>query len=93
MFREWVVDVTMDRPVNDPEMFTTRVFAFCPYMRDSDEVLSGMTLVTDWPEPDQGKVIGIAHMDGQEAVEKWIKDNPDAYKVFEERMTTQDVSE
>lgn len=26
------------------------------------------------------KVVGIIHQDGQEAVEKWITDNPDIYK-------------
>lgn len=81
MWKEWVIDVTLDP---DQSFFNTRVFCFCPYEAQTESVVTGMTLLTSWPE--EGKVVGIVHMDGQEAVEKWIEENPEAMKIIEERQ-------
>ncbi len=79
---EWLIDVTSD--VHNEEIFTTRVFCFSPYERDTGKVVSGMGLITDWP--DDGKVVGIYHMGGQEAVDKWMDNNPDIVAIIEERQ-------
>ena len=81
MSKEWVIDVTIDPAAADPPLF-----CFCPYERDTESVVTGMNLLTAWPEEHLGKVIGIVHMDGEEAVEKWIRDNPDRYRVMLDRQ-------
>jgi len=68
---EWLVDVTFGS------------LCFVPIERtgpDDDDfnIVFGMNYVAD--EPPSGKVIGIIHEDGQEAVEQWCRENPDAFK-------------
>lgn len=43
----------------------------------------GMNLITSWPG--EGKVVGIVHMDGPEAGDRWIKENPEAMQIIKER--------
>ena len=62
IFKEWVIDVSFDPP------------CFVPYERETDRLVIGMNLVSNAPP---GKLIGVIHQDGQEAVEKWCEDNPD----------------
>ncbi len=85
MWDEYVIDVTLE--VYDSDIFNTRVFCFCPYEADTGTVVTGMNLITDWPE--QAKVVGVVHMDGQEAVEKWIEEHPEEYKSITARIDSE----
>lgn len=83
IWKDCVIDVTLDP--HDPEIFNTRVFCFCPYEAETGTIVTGMSLITDWPE--NWKVVGIVHADGDETVEKWIEDNPEVMKIIEERRS------
>lgn len=80
MWKEWVIDVTLDP---EQSLFNTRVFCFCPYEAQTKSVITGMNLLTSWPG--EGKVVGIVHMDGPEAVDRWIEENPEAMQIIKER--------
>jgi hypothetical protein len=64
---EWVLDVTLPYLV------------FCPYDKETESVITGMNYISD---KCPGKLLGIVHMNGEEAVEKWIKDNPELVKKY-----------
>ena len=62
---QWVADVSGDLVV------------FYPIDGDFDGefcLIVGMAFVSDEPPPD-GRLVGIVHPDGQEAVEEWCRDN------------------
>ena len=86
MWEQWVIDLTLDP---DQSMFNTRVFCFCPYEAQTKSVVTGMSLITSWPE--EGEVIGFFHADGDEAVAQWVEENPEAMKVIEERQGKKNV--
>ena len=67
MFEEWVLDATMG--VQDG------MACFVPIEKDGSLVL-GMNMIGRCP----GKLVGVVHLDGQEAVERWIAENPDWIK-------------
>jgi hypothetical protein len=66
-FKEWVLDVTLSMPV------------FCPYERETDEIVTGFMMMT---KECPGKFVGIIHMDGNAALEKWIAEHPDWKKTY-----------
>ena len=66
-WKEWVLDVTFDPPV------------FVPYERETGAVVIGMNVLSD---KCPGKLVGVIHADGQEAVEKWISENPDWHERY-----------
>jgi hypothetical protein len=47
---------------------------FCPYDPDTNEVVVGMNVLA---HHSPGRLIGVFHPDGQEAVEEWRLDHPD----------------
>jgi hypothetical protein len=59
---EWLLDVSFEPP------------CFVPYERDTGRIVLGMNLITDRCP---GKLIGLMHSGGQEAVEQWEANNPD----------------
>ena len=54
MYDKYVIDGTFGRP-------TPNSFCFCPV--DGDSVIVGLALITT--KPDDGKVIGVYHSDGE----------------------------
>jgi hypothetical protein len=67
-FKEWFLDVSFDVP------------CFVPYDRETDTLITGINTISD---KCPGKLVGVMHINGTEAVEEWIKNNPD----FKERYT------
>ena len=66
-FKEWVLDVSFDIP------------AFCPYESETDEIVTGLSIMTN---KCPGKCVGIIHADGRDALEKWITEHPDWKKTY-----------
>jgi len=67
MNKECVIDVSCSHD---------GMYAFCPYDKATGDVIVGMTLITSL-NGFKGKIVGLFHPDGQEAVEEWIKAHPD----------------
>lgn len=65
MFPQWVIDLSMPAPDG--------AVCFIPY-EPPDTFVVGMNVVSD---KCPGKLVGIMHPGGQDAVEKWERDNPD----------------
>lgn len=62
---EWVLDVSMSPPVWIPiENRGT----------DDETLVTGLNYMGEKPP---GKVVGIVHPDGQDAVDRWCSANPD----------------
>ncbi len=80
MYKEWVADVTLIHP-SQPDLL-----CFVPIEnagQPNEVLVLGMNLLTTpegFKERGGAKCIGIVHMDGQKAVEKWISDNADIVK-------------
>jgi hypothetical protein len=70
MWNEWVLDLTFG---------TEPMPCFCPYERDTGAIVTGMNMLTDRCP---GELVGVVHLDGQEAVEKWCADNPDWHERY-----------
>jgi hypothetical protein len=64
----WVLDIT----------FGTNPSVFVPY-EDDGSVVFGLMLIAD---KCPGKLVGIVHMDGQEAVDDWCSKNPDWHELY-----------
>lgn len=62
MWEEWVLDVSFDMPV------------FVPYERDTDTIVIGMNVAR---ATSPGKLVGVIHEGGQEAVDEWIANHPE----------------
>jgi hypothetical protein len=67
-FKEWFLDVSLSVP------------CFVPYERETDTLITGINIISD---KCPGKLVGVMHINGTEAVKEWIKNNPD----FKERYT------
>jgi hypothetical protein len=66
MFDKWVLDATL-----------SNAEALCYIPIENDKTLvTGMNFITG-PRclPKEGKVVGVVHLDGQEACDKWYQDN------------------
>ena len=59
---EWVLDATLSHD---------DFYCYVPYDREKDKAITGMTLGGFIPKG--AKLIGVIHLDGQEAVEKWCE--------------------
>lgn len=68
MSNNWVLDVTYM-----PEMPPV----FVPY--DNGTLVLGMNVMS---ERCPGKLVGVVHMDGQEAAERWCTENPSWYTQY-----------
>ena len=65
-WENWLLDVTYDPPV------------FVPY-EDDGSIVFGMNIMTsECP----GNLIGVIHTEGQEAVEKWLSENPKWHEMY-----------
>lgn len=62
---DFVLDVTLDGG---------GLNCYCPYLKDTEEVVFGLSILTDRCP---GNLVGVVHMDGNEAVEKWIAEHPE----------------
>jgi len=61
---------------------------FCPIENlgtPEEAVITGMALITSPEGFGQGKVVGIMHSAGQEAVDSWYQSHPDLVKRLEAR--------
>jgi hypothetical protein len=63
----YIMDVSMGEP-----------YCYMPYEVGIGIITMGMNFIGFVPKG--GKVVGIFHQDGQEAAEKWCKENPDWIK-------------
>lgn len=64
--KKWVLDVTYSMP------------AFCPY-KDDGTIITGLSVISN---ECPGEFVGVIHLDGQEAVEKWLAEHPDWEKEY-----------
>lgn len=62
MWQKWVLDVSFEYP------------CFVPYERDTEQVVVGMNMLS---ARCPGELVGVIHVDGQDAAEKWCIENPD----------------
>ena len=72
-WKEWVLDITLG---------TEPMPCFCPYERDEDAIVFGMNLIT---ERCPGELVGVVHMDGEKAVDRWVAENPNWYKKYSKK--------
>ena len=80
MYKEWVLDASMSPrdgllcfiPVDDSDPYNPRFIV-------------GMNLLTSLEGFDQGRLSGIWHPDGQEAVDKWCAEHPEIMKGLHEK--------
>ena len=63
MDQEWVLDISLGEP-----------YAFVPYDKKRDVLVFGLNVISD---KCPGKLIGVISNQGDEHIEKWIKENPD----------------
>jgi len=75
MFKEWVIDIGSSH-------FDDGVVCFVPYERETGDIVVGMNVLSD---KSPGKLVGVIHNDGQEAVEKWCDENPNWHTKFAHR--------
>lgn len=77
MWDDWVIDVTL----YNPEL--PNMLCFVPIEdieSDNPKFVFGMNLLTSLDGFDQGKIRGVIHADGTDALDKWCKEYPDIYK-------------
>jgi hypothetical protein len=67
MFKEWLIDIGLSH-------FDDGCVCFVPYERETGTIVFGMNMISD---KSPGKLVGVLHPEGQDAVEKWCEDNPD----------------
>jgi hypothetical protein len=68
VFREWALDISQ---------WPAR--CYCPYKKDGTIVI-GLNLITDRCP---GKLVALFHQDGQDVLDKWCAENPEALKELE----------
>jgi hypothetical protein len=77
MFDEWIIDATMG--VRDG------MFCLVPVRRGPDgeieEIVTGMNFLSCFP-PNDGRVVGVFHEDGQEAANHFVEENREALTPF-----------
>ena len=64
---DWVLDVSLEPP-----------FAFCPYI-EPGEVIIGMSVIS---ARCPGNLVGVFHVDGWAAVNRWVDGNPTWYEDY-----------
>jgi len=67
--KEWVLDASS---------VTDELAVFMPIEKDGT-IIAGMNIGSDRCP---GKLVGVVHPDGQEALEKWVQEHPDWYERF-----------
>jgi hypothetical protein len=65
----WVLDVTLIDQYGP---------CFCP-IRDDGDVVFGLNVAQAMCP---GNLVAAVHMDGQDAAEKWVRDNPDWHEIY-----------
>ena len=70
MTKTWLLDVT-NRVGELP--------CFCPYEELTGMIMTGLNVIAD---KCPGELIGVFHEGGQEAVEKWCRDNQDWHERY-----------
>ncbi len=75
MWNEWVIDVTFWPSTG-----------FCPL--DDGSVVVGMTYIAD---RSPGKLVGVFHHDGEEAVDGWVADHPNWKDEYGQQQGESDV--
>lgn len=68
-FPDWVLDITN---------YTPDVLVWCPFDREKDQIIVGITHIGDCP----GKKVGAFHLGGQEALETVLNLHPEIKKIF-----------
>jgi hypothetical protein len=71
MWENWVIDASMPTPDDN-------IVTFVP-IEDDETLVLGMNFIGN---KCPGNLVGVVHLNGQEAVEQWIKDHPDWHKQF-----------
>jgi len=81
MYEEWVIDATMYN--NDG------LLCFVPIenrVTDKETLVLGMNILSDVEHFEQGKIIGIVHMDGQKAVDRFCDEHSKLLKSLKEKI-------
>jgi len=51
----------------------------------NETLVLGMNILSDVEHFDLGKIVGIVHLDGQEAVDKWVELHPEIFQALKRR--------
>ena len=80
-YRRWVVDASMSYPGEG-------IFCFCP-LDEAENVVTGMNLLAADP-PAGSELVAVVHLDGQEAVEKFmVQYGPIVREIAAKRLSQQ----
>lgn len=66
-YKTWVLDVTFDIPT------------FIPYDITQETLITGLTVMADHCP---GELVGVIHLDGQQAVDRWVAAHPNWYETY-----------
>lgn len=80
MWNEWVIDATLE----DKDGF----LCFVPIENKGtaqETYVVGMNVLSNVQNFERGKIVGIIHEGGQEAVEKWIQEHPEIMLALKQR--------
>ena len=76
--KEWVLDASS---------ITDELAVFMPIEKDGS-IVAGLMFGSDRCP---GKLVGVVHPDGQEALEKWVQEHPDWYERFKKEADDGDT--
>jgi len=81
MFETWVIDVTLYKEDG--------IFCFVPIEHPNEPnqtLVLGMNVLSDLEHFEQGKVIGVVHLDGDSAVNNFCLQHPEVMKELQEAI-------
>lgn len=79
-FKKREVSMIFEKYVIDAAMCRDDMYCYVPY--ENDKLITGFSAFGFCP----GELVGVVHVDGQEAVERWCKENPDWKKIAESQI-------
>ena len=73
MFKTWLLDASAVGVEKG-------IWTFVPYEPDTGDIIFGMNYMGK--KPPGGDVVGVIHVDGQDAVDKWCSENTSVLHEF-----------
>jgi len=83
MYNQWVIDATLYNE-NDG------MLCFVPIENahtDQETLVLGLNILSDLEHFDHGKVIGVIHLDGQEAADIFCNEHPEIIENIKRKIT------
>jgi len=84
MWTDWVIDAS----------YCDEFLCFVPIENegtDEERLIVGMNVLSDVEHFDLGRIVGIVHLDGQEACDRWVKKHPDILEAIKLKHRVKEV--